>query len=88
VLKIKKKKPNLGERKRLNDIKKVKLVKKAVLGQIKDPYRVIKTHNPDIICLGYDQRSFTTNLKKKFPRIKIIRLKAYKPNIYKSSKLK
>jgi glycerol-3-phosphate cytidylyltransferase-like family protein len=57
----------------------------AVLGQIRDPYAVIRKYQPDIIALGYDQNSFTNRLKIIFPKIKIVRLKPFKKRIYKSS---
>ena len=79
--------PKLREQKRLAEIKKAKVGDKVILGQIKNPYNVIKNEKPDVICLGYDQSSFSNGLKKVFPKIKIIRLKSYKDNIYKSSKL-
>ena len=57
-----------------------------------DPYKIIKQEKPDIIALGYDQNSYTNDLEKKIEefglKIKIARLKPYKPEKYKSSKLK
>ncbi|KKP85315.1 MAG: FAD synthase [Candidatus Moranbacteria bacterium GW2011_GWF2_35_54] len=54
---------------------------------------MIKKYKPAIICLGYDQKFFIDNLKSELNKIglektEIIRLKAYYPQIYKSSKLK
>ncbi len=57
-----------------------------------DKYKIIKEVNPDVICLGYDQKHFTDGLKERlanmslFPKIK--RLKPYKPDVFKSSKLR
>jgi FAD synthetase len=87
VKKIKGRWPRFKEKKRLDQVKRIKVADQVILGQIKDPYAVIKVEKPNIICLGYDQNSFAQGLPKKFPAIKIIRLKPYKPNIYKSSKL-
>ncbi|MFA5021982.1 MAG: adenylyltransferase/cytidyltransferase family protein [Patescibacteria group bacterium] len=87
VKKIKGRLPKFNELKRLGGIKKINIADTVVLGQIRDPYQVIKKYQPDIICLGYDQVNFTADLKKLFPKIKIIRLKSYQPNIYKSSKI-
>lgn len=90
VAKIKAKPVN-NEKKRLNKVKKLKFIDKAVLGHLTDKYKIIEKINPHIICLGYDQNSFTKNLRKELNKrkikAKIIRLKAYKKNIYKSSKL-
>ena len=69
------------------------LVNEARLGnEGNNPYKVIEEIKPDIICLGYDQSHFTDKLKQKLKEmslshIKIKRLKAYKPEQYKSSLL-
>lgn len=83
IKQIKGKKPRHPEKTRLRHV--AKHVDKAVLGYKKNKYAVIKKIKPDIICLGYDQNSFTKDLKKHFKK-KIIRLKPYKPHLYKSSK--
>jgi len=80
--------PIFGEKARLRAIKRVKTVDKAVLGHKKDYFRVILREKPKIICLGYDQKipgGLTPKIKKL--GIKIYRLKPYKPEFYKSSKL-
>lgn len=80
------------EMKRVKILKNSKLADRVVLGNLGDKYRVIKKHKPDIICLGYDQEFFVRGLKKKLKsfglKTEIIRLKSYKPEIYKSSKLR
>ena len=92
VEKVKGKKPVNNEKKRLNKIRKLNFVDKAVLGYKKDKYKIIEKIKPDVICLGYDQNSFTKNLReelnKRRIKAKIIRLRSYKKNIYKSSKIK
>ncbi|PIQ79059.1 MAG: FAD synthase, partial [Parcubacteria group bacterium CG11_big_fil_rev_8_21_14_0_20_41_14] len=46
---------------------------------------------PDIIALGYDQKVYTENLREEMEKrgldIDVVRLKAYMPEKYKSSKL-
>ena len=37
---------------------------KIVLGDIEDPYKIIKDEKPDIIALGYDQQNYVEGLKK------------------------
>ena len=86
VFKIKNKYPRENEKGRLRGVKKISFVNKAVLGQLRDRFRVIQKYKPDIICLGYDQKIDMAELKKIF-KGRIIRLKPYKKNIYKSSKL-
>ena len=92
VKKIKGKKPVNKEIKRLLNVSMVKDVNLAVIGNIDNPYKIIEEYNPNIICLGYDQKSFTVKLKEELKKrklkAKIIRLKAYKPDVYKSSKMK
>jgi len=83
VEKVKGRKPKNNEKKRLMAVRKY--ADKAVLGCVRDKYRVIKNLKPDIICLGYDQENFIEGLKQF--KIPAIRLKAYKPERYKTSKI-
>lgn len=91
VEKIKGKTPSWNEQKRVDTINKQCLDKniQAELGDLYDFYSGIKKHQPDLIALGYDQRIDDKNLSKELQLIglepKIIRLKAHKPEIYKSS---
>ncbi len=87
VLKTKGQYPRQDERQRWRAIKNLDFVDKAVAGGLKDKLAVIKKYKPDIVCLGYDQKVEMGKLRKIFSG-KIIRLKAYKKNVYKSSKLK
>jgi FAD synthetase len=88
---FKRKETKNKEKERVKIIKKNKLAGKVILGSIKDKYLVIKKYKPDIIALGYDQKVNLKELKNKLKefrlKTKIVRLKAYKPEIYKSSKL-
>ena len=92
VKQVKGKLPEHGEKQRLEAIKHLKLTDKVILGSLTDKYAAIKKYRPDIIALGYDQTYFTerlaAELKKLKLKTKIIRLKAYKPLIYKTSILK
>jgi FAD synthetase len=89
VQKIKGRKPLFNEKRRLKTIKKSKLVDKAVLGSLKGYLGHIIQQRPSIIALGYDQKAYIQGLKQKLSagglRVKVIRLKAFKPKIYKSS---
>ena len=93
IVKIKGTAPRNNEQTRLAQIQKESLVDKCFLGEITDPFAVIKREKPDIIALGYDQHH---TLAKQLPQklkemdlshIKIVRLKPYHPEVYKSSKL-
>ncbi|MFA5777540.1 MAG: adenylyltransferase/cytidyltransferase family protein [Parcubacteria group bacterium] len=93
VLSVKKKETRNKEQKRLKVLVNNKLVDEAVLGSLKDKYAVIKKYQPDVICLGYDQNNFVEGLARKIKdfglnKTKIVRLKSYYPEKYKSSILK
>lgn len=92
VKKVKKHKTKNNERKRLLTIKNSGLADKVILGSLKDKYTAIRKYKPDVIALGYDQKSFTEELKNKLAALgldktRIIRLKSYYPKKYKSSLL-
>jgi len=85
--------PLNNENSRLTAINESRLADKVTLGNLKDKYAVIKEYKPDVIALGYDQRFFIDKLKAKLiefnlDKTRIIKTKAYYPEIYKSSKLK
>lgn len=86
VAKFKGKAPIEDETKRLANIKKLEFVDTAVLGSPDDMYSVIDKAAPDIVCLGYDQKSLNLELMR--PSVKIVRIDAYKPEKYKSSVLR
>ncbi|MFA6106736.1 MAG: adenylyltransferase/cytidyltransferase family protein [Patescibacteria group bacterium] len=82
---IKGKLPRNKENVRLKRVRMSGLAQEVILGNLSDKYAVIRKFKPDVIALGYDQLNYTEGLAKKFKNIKIIRLKAFKPHIYKSS---
>jgi len=91
VKEVKGKLSKYGEKERLKAILSLNLTHKVILGSLKDKYAAIKKYKPDVISLGYDQKHFTEQLEIKLKELnlktKIVRLKSYKPEIYKSSKL-
>lgn len=88
VCHVKGKNAAFDEKIRLKNLKKLKIADKARLGCLDNKHQVISDEDPDIIALGYDQKFFVDNLKDVVKKhVKIVRLKAYKPNIYKSSKM-
>lgn len=91
VEEVKGRPPRINEIERLEHVSDVLEVDKAILGKKDDKYSVIEEINPDIICLGYDQKFFIKDLEKELEKreikAKIIRLKPYKEHIYKSSKI-
>jgi len=92
ILKTKGRPPKFGEHERLKAVQECGLVDAARFGnENMSPYVVVKEVSPDVICLGYDQTHFTDKLdgwiKENGLHIEIHRLEAYKPEIFKSSKL-
>lgn len=92
VEEVKKHAPQCGEVKRQQAVSLVPGVDLAVLGDSFDKFKIIKEINPDIICLGYDQKVFVDKLGGKLKEFglkpKIVRIPAFNPAIYKSSLMK
>lgn len=89
VLKVKGKKAVFSENARLKNLKQLNIADKVRLGNLGNKYQVIIDEKPDVIALGYDQKFFVDDLKKVVDKkVRIARLKAYKPEIYKSSKIR
>ena len=92
IKKVKGKRPYHQEKERLKHVKAIKLVDRAVLGNLDDKYKIIEDIKPELICLGYDQVAFAKNLKKELKKrrlnIDVVRLNEYKAHIYKSSRIK
>lgn len=92
VSKIKGRSPRHSEDERLRNVQEITLVDKAVLGNETDPYTVIEKYHPDILALGYDQsHAFVDHLEHELQKRdlhpQIIRLVAFHPDKYKSSKM-
>jgi len=88
VCEVKGKKPRFSENDRVNNLNKLKIADKVILGCLDDKYRVISEEKPDIIALGYDQRVFVDNLADAIEdHVKIVRISPYMENLYKSSKI-
>lgn len=92
VLRIKKQETKNKEQKRKKILEESGLADEVVLGDLKDKYKIIEKYRPSVIALGYDQKVYLVELKEKLKEFeinaKIVRLKSFKPEIYKSSKLK
>lgn len=58
---------------------------KVILGSTGNIYQVLKEHNPDLICLGYDQKGNIEKIKTQLPNCTVTRIDAYFPDKYKSS---
>lgn len=85
--------PRTAEMDRLSATKKHRLVDKVVLGDTEGYIEHIGRENPDIIALGYDQSGeyvdhLEVDLKKARLATKIVRLQAFQPETFKTSKLR
>lgn len=92
IKKVKGHDPKFDENERVRHVKEVSFVDDAFLGSKGNKFDIIQKINPDVIALGYDQESFTGELDNELRRrkldVKIVRLKAFKPEVFKSSKFK
>ena len=93
IIRFKGKKPVNNQYTRLNNIKSLDFVDEAVLGHKDDILEVLKEYKPDIVCLGYDQKTVDEDklkkeLKKRDIKAKIVRCRPFKPEVYKSSKIR
>ncbi|MFA6304594.1 MAG: tRNA pseudouridine(55) synthase TruB [Patescibacteria group bacterium] len=62
VIKVKGRESYFNEADRVENLKKLGLVDKVILGDVVDPYKMIIQEKPDIIALGYDQQAFVEGL--------------------------
>lgn len=88
VEKIKGRLPKFNEQERLQAVKKTGIPNEVVLGAERDFHQVIKTHKPNILGFGYDQRVDIKAIERDFPEIKHKKIHAFHPEKYKSSLLK
>jgi len=93
VERIKKFRPRNDEEARRELLAAHPLVDEAVIGDEEGYIEHIKKAAPDIIALGYDQEGeYVSKLEKELQTAglstKVVRLKAHKPEEYKTSKLR
>lgn len=93
VMRIKGFKPQNSEEIRRERVASHSLVDKAVIGDTVGYIDHICENAPDIIALGYDQRGeYVENLDRDLQRVgvkaRIVRLESFKPDVYKTSKMK
>lgn len=84
--------PKHSEEERRAMLEKNRLVDEAVVGDSDGYIEHIKKNTPDIIALGYDQQGeyvehLEEDLKKAGLQTRVVRLSAYKPDVFKTSKL-
>jgi len=92
VARIKGEAPFHPERLRREILSHIDLVDEAILGDAKDVYKIVRERRPEVIALGYDQQVFVKELKTRLKvwRIgtRLVRLKPYRPGLYKTGKIK
>jgi len=93
IKKFKGNKPTHNENYRLAQVKKLSFIDEAVLGNKEDIFKVLEEYKPDIICLGYDQKTtdeekLKKELEKRHLKAEIYREGSHEPEKYKSSLLK
>ena len=88
---MKGKKPSHNEKERLEQLRSMEIVDKAVMGNKGNIFEIIEEINPNVICLGYDQKvlkqELEDELKKRRIKADVIRICSYMPHLYKSSKM-
>ncbi len=78
--------PEHNENERKENVEKTGIPDKVILGYTdRDIFLILKELKPDIIALGYDQRVSEEKIKERLPGCKVLRLKPFKPDKYKSS---
>ena len=92
VVEVKKQQPLNSEYERVKNMQQLNIADKVILGNPGDKLKVVVDEKPDIICFGYDQTFFTDKIKERLQQrglnVEVVRLPAYKPEIYKSSLIK
>lgn len=93
VVELKNKQPFHSEKERLAMVSEVSEVTRAVLGdEVQGSYGVIAAHQPDVVCVGYDQQDLVEDLDEKIickliSQVSIIQLGAHYPDKFHTSHL-
>jgi len=92
VKQVKGRAPKCHECERVAELLQIDVIDDIILGYgDEDKCCVVRDHNPDVVLLGYDQEAFVDELyelaQEDEQDFVIVRAKAYKPDVYKSSLL-
>ena len=91
VKKVKGYAPYFSELERVDNLKNLHIARRVLLGNRGDKLKIVEALKPDVICLGYDQKIFTSKLKSNLQRRglspKIVRLKSFRPTHHKTGLL-
>lgn len=81
-----------NEHERRELVSKVDLVDEAIVGNHGNHFQIIQELKPDVVCLGYDQPITEEELQEKIKemglQISIMRATPYKPERWKSSRIR
>src|SRR3989338_7664861 len=84
--------PHHSEAERIKSVQSTGIADEVVLGKQGSIFDILAELKPDVICLGYDQGVkedvLKAELQKRHLNASIIRLQAFKPDVYKSSKIR
>jgi FAD synthetase len=84
--------PHHSEKERVKAVQDTGIADEVVLGRQGSIFDILADIKPDIVCLGYDQRVkedvLLAELQKRHVDAKVIRLSSFKPDVYKSSKIR
>ena len=85
--------PIHSEPERVEGIRRLGIADDVILGRLDDRLQTILGLQPDVVALGYDQRAFTEQLEETLherglPAVRVVRIPAFKPDVYKSSILR
>lgn len=92
VVHIKSRNTRESELVRLKNVEKSSLADEVLLGSTENYYAIIGLKKPDVLCFGYDQRSFNNKKLEEYLEIydlhpKIVIIPPFEPEKWKSSKL-
>lgn len=78
--------PDNDENCRRLSVEETGIADAAILGYLnKDIFSILEDLRPDIVALGYDQRVSEEEIIRRLPGCKVIRLKPFHPERFKSS---
>jgi FAD synthetase len=84
--------PHHSEVERVKAVQNTEIADEVVLGRQGSIFDILSDIKPDVVCLGYDQKvkeeALKAELLKRHVNAKVMRLAAFKPEIYKSSKIR
>lgn len=88
VQSIKGKKPLFTQNERLSLVDACKIVDRAVLGSEDNFFENIKSYEPDVICLGYDQWAKEEDVKEELKNVGLIKTEVYRLKPYEKNRAK